>query len=559
VEFRPAARPPRPLGLHAAATLAGGALALGVFAATGSVSATLAGLGCGALLVGIVASERERRQHAALAEIQTVLESLARSDLSARLVPTRLGPFAALGGAANRLADVLAAARERLGGLAAQLGSLPDQCGEAVQVVQRCAEEQEAAVEETAALQANINAQIRQINGEVENLARSNEESASSILELSSAVDQVASSAANVQDTVESSTVSLHQMGQSIRLVAESSDSVQQMAEETAASMSQMDRALQEVGTHVRGASDLTRRVSESADTGSQAVGATINGIAEIRELTLGAKTALEGLARRIGEIREIATAIGGITDETNLLALNAAIIAAQAGEHGKAFAVVADQVKTLARRTTHSTEEIAELIAAIQDESRNTVEAMARGIEAVEVGVSRSHHAGDCLEAIRGSAREASGRVAEIARAAEEQARNSKHVAEAARRTSEHVQQISRAMAEQSAASEKMLQNATSAVEMCRQMANATEEQRASGRYITTNIESITDMIRRVQDSAKAHERASAGVAETFSTILEHAHTSSARIPQLAAAVAQLREHASALNAEVDRFESRS
>ena len=82
--------------------------------------------------------------------------------------------------------------------------------------------------------------------------------------------------------------------------------------------------------------------MSESADKGSEAVNATINGIAIIRDQTLKAKRALEGLASRIGEIGEIATVIGGISDETNLLSLNAAIIAAQAGEHGKAFAVVA-------------------------------------------------------------------------------------------------------------------------------------------------------------------------------------------------------------------------
>ena len=79
-----------------------------------------------------------------------------------------------------------------------------------------------------------------------------------------------------------------------------------------------------------------------------------------------------------IGEIGNIATVIGGISDETNLLSLNAAIIAAQAGEHGKAFAVVADQVKTLARRTTASTKEIERLIADVQARSARTMGAPA-------------------------------------------------------------------------------------------------------------------------------------------------------------------------------------
>jgi methyl-accepting chemotaxis protein len=246
---------------------------------------------------------------------------------------------------------------------------------------------------------------------------------------------------------------------------------------------------------------------------------------------------------------------ISAITDETNLLSLNAAIIAAQAGEHGKAFAVVAEQVKTLARRTSQSTREIEELIRSIQKQSRQAVEAMAAGIAAVERGVERSRGAGQALEVIRGSARDASGRVAEIARATDEQARNSKQVAQAARRTSEHVQEISRAMAEQSKAAEQLLANASVSVDMCRQMTTATEEQRASGRYITSNIESITEMIRSIQGSTRAHERASAGVAETFSALLDNARRGAASLPALAPLVEELRRCGQELSAEIARL----
>jgi methyl-accepting chemotaxis protein len=340
--------------------------------------------------------------------------------------------------------------------------------------------------------------------------------------------------------------------------VAASADSVQGVAEETAASTTEMDRAIQEVGVHVRGASELTQRVSESAEDGSRAVGSTIDGIAKIREVTLGAKGAIESLAEQIAEISGITTVIASITDETNLLSLNAAIIAAQAGEHGKAFAVVADQVKELARRTSQSTKEIEQRIDAIQEQSRRSVDAMAAGIAAVEQGVERSRVAGDALEAIRASAQEASGRVTEIARAAEEQGRNSKQVAEAAHRTSEHVQEISSAMTEQSQVSKQLLENATVSVDMCRQMTTATQEQRASGRYITSNIESITEMIRSIQQNTRAHEKASAAVSETFDAILENARQSAASLPELAAVIAELRAHAQSMNEELGRFGER-
>ncbi len=513
-----------PLGraaLLAAAILLSGACAFGVHALTASAVATAITLGIGALLVTQGAAQGQRAE---------------REQLSAL--------------AAASVAEATRAASQQRTRLAEQLIALANELAAAHAALEKEAQTQVVAVEETASLQVNINNSISAINREVESLTHANEESASSILELGSAVEQMAASAAALQLTVESSTSSVHEMGVSIRQVAYSTDSVQQMAEESAAAIAQMDRAIQEVDVHVRGASELTERVSQSAEDGSRAVGATIEGIARIREVTRESKSALEGLAERISEIGNIATVIGGISDETNLLSLNAAIIAAQAGAHGKAFAVVAEQVKTLARRTTASTQEIERLIADVQARSAKTMGAMGTGIQAVEEGVTRSRVAGEALEAIRGSARDASGRVAEIARAAEEQARNSKHVADAARRTSEHVQQISSAMAEQSKAGDQLLQNATTSLDMCRQMAHATEEQRASGRYITGNTESITELIRSILQSTRSHERAGAGVSETFMALIESTHTSDRRIPEIAAVVARLREAAEALRA---------
>ena len=120
------------------------------------------------------------------------------------------------------------------------------------------------------------------------------------------AIEQVAHSATALRETLESSTSALHEMGQNIATVAASTDSVQEVAEETASSIMEMDHTIQEVGNHVRGASELTERVSEAADDGSRAVGATIEGIAEIRDVTRGAKTALEGLAARIAELASL-------------------------------------------------------------------------------------------------------------------------------------------------------------------------------------------------------------------------------------------------------------
>ena len=531
--------------------------ALAVERATGEALPAVAVAAAGAALITILTNELISGGRRRIRRLRDALQAIGRGDMSYRLPVEQMGDFGPEAAALNKLAEAIGGTIGRMGGLTRDLQRLPETIAAAMAEIDQGAENQESSVEEAASLLAHINTSIRAINEEIDRLARNNEETASSITQMGTAVEQVARTAGDLQNAVEASTSAAHEMREQIRRVAASSDSVQQMAEETASSIAEMDHAIRQVGEHVTGASDLTEKVRTSAAEGSHAVGSTIDGIAKIRNLSLDARAALEGLDSRIAEIGEIATVIGGISDETNLLSLNAAIIAAQAGEHGRAFAVVAEQVKTLARRTTLSTQQIEALIAAVQGESKNAVGAMAAGIEAVEEGVERSRVAGHALEAITVSSREANGRVSEIARAAEEQARNSRHVAATAQRTSEHISQISGAMVEQSQAADQLLRNSTQAVEMCHQVTRASQEQRETGRYIATNVTGITEMIRAIQRRTASHEQSSAGVSEAVASILDNARKSCERIPDVARAVSDLQQRAVAVEAEMESFKS--
>jgi methyl-accepting chemotaxis protein len=152
------------------------------------------------------------------------------------------------------------------------------------------------------------------------------------------------------------------------------------------------------VSSNALEASALTERAHSGAAVGAEAVRATIKDIEQISALTNEAKDRLGGLVSRVCKIGNILAAIDEINDETKLLSLNAAIIAAQAGEQGKAFLIVANHVKTLSQRTAGSTHDIETLIADIEAESTGAVRAMEAGIEAVAKGVERSRDAGEAL-----------------------------------------------------------------------------------------------------------------------------------------------------------------
>jgi methyl-accepting chemotaxis protein len=173
---------------------------------------------------------------------------------------------------------------------------------------------------------------------------------------------------------------SIEEMVRSVKQVSENTEALANAAEETSASMEQMASSLREVDTSAAEAVRLSESVVERAEIGRVKVHETIVGMEAIREATETAEEVIRNLHGRAVEIGAIVDVIDDVADETNLLALNAAIIAAQSGDHGRAFSVVADEIKDLAERVLASTKEIGGLIRSVQDEARKATEAIERG-----------------------------------------------------------------------------------------------------------------------------------------------------------------------------------
>ena len=178
-------------------------------------------------------------------------------------------------------------------------------------------------------------------------------------------------------------------------------------------------------------------------------------------------------------------------------------------------------------------------------------------GVDAIETGVARSTAAGDALEAIRVSAREASERVDGIARSTDDQARTSQLVAKAAQETSSQVQQIAAAMGEQAKVSEQMLQSSEAALEVCKQVHRSTNEQRDTGRYITDAISNITEMIRVIREHTANHSEASDAVRDSVMRLLENAQRSAERVPEIGGMLGELRDGAAEIIGQLSRFDA--
>ena len=223
----------------------------------------------------------------------------------------------------------------------------------------------------------------------------------------------------------------------------------------------QMSASIVEVARKSNDAATTAAESGRVAQEGGQVVSQTIEGMRTISEAVTASAASVSELGKRGDQIGQIIEVINDIADQTNLLALNAAIEAARAGEHGRGFAVVADEVRKLADRTTKATEEIAVSIKAIQTETSEAVRRMETGTEQVNTGVVTATQAGDALQQIVAKAQDVAGMIQSIAAAAEEQSTASEQVAHNIEKVSAVTEQTAQGTTQAAQAASQLLQRA--------------------------------------------------------------------------------------------------
>ena len=286
----------------------------------------------------------------------------------------------------------------------------------------------------TISLQSGKSGVYEEMRRMVESLRQVMEKVNNSAREVSIAAEQLHNNAQKTADD-------------SLNVVSQS-DTVATASEEMAATSS-------DIANNCHQAANSSNSASATAQSGAAIVRETVEGMTRIAAKVRSSAGAVEQLGVRSEQIGQIVGTIEDIADQTNLLALNAAIEAARAGEQGRGFAVVADEVRALAERTTRATKEIGGMIKNIQSETRQAVKAMEEGVEEVERGTSGASRSGQALEVILEQINEVTGQVNRIATAAEEQTATTREI-------TDHIHSISSTVQTSAKGSQEMHQSSS-------------------------------------------------------------------------------------------------
>jgi len=294
------------------------------------------------------------------------------------------------------------------------------------------------------------------------------------IQQILTAAEQMASSSQQLTASAEQSAQAATQVAESTTHVADSSTKQLKLIEHTASVVSEMIQGINTVTKNIQTVNDSGKRTSDTALEGTKAIKTTIEQMARIGEKTENAAEVINALSRYSKEIDKIVGIISSIADQTNLLALNAAIEAARAGDAGRGFSVVAEEVRKLAEQSAQSTKEIVDLIKNVQINTEKAVSYMNENKKEVQSGEDFANSAGEKFNNIFTMITEIGTGIEEITASTTQLDAGTKRVVESSnnidkesRKAASETQTISAATEEQSASMEEIASASTHLAKM--------------------------------------------------------------------------------------------
>lgn len=491
-----------------------------------------------------------------IGEMLKIARNMAAGDLSQEITIEGQNEITELGGAINTMSSNLTEMLRKIRATGDGLGEAMTMMSGAAAKMSQGSRIQQEATEQTAMVVNEMVASIRGVAENTSDMSRAATDASSSASEMASSIEEVAKNAGALAAAAEDTATSIEQMIASIKQVSENTDALAASAEQTTSSITEMSASVKEVEQRAVESARLAEQVSSDAsERGIGAASEAIRGMQNIKDTVEATAAVVNRLGKRSQEIGQILKVIDEVTDQTSLLALNAAILAAQAGEHGKGFAVVAEEIKDLAERTAASTQEISGLIASVREETAESVEAMARGLQAVEAGASLVNVTSDVLKQVADSSRQSTEVARAIEKTTSEQAKGVSQITETSVSIAEQIEQIANALQEQRRGSERIAKAAERMRDITRQVKSATQEQTTGSRQIANAVESVTLQAAQSARSTQEQSLGAQQISEAITRIQKITQDTVDVSIEMDMAVQTLKSKSDALQAALEGF----
>jgi len=397
-----------------------------------------------------------------------------------------------------------------------------------VDTIKLFADQAASAITKISLLSA-IDSLTRELGKTFSDLLRNRESYSRYVLSLQNSVESladntshIASASESVMASVDDTSSAVGEISVAIEQVSRNLDSLSDTVSKSASAMEQVTMSLKNVEQGTVNSHEVSSEVKAEADKSMAVVAETIAALAEIQNSVDLSYNGIKKLSENSSRIDAIVSVINEITKRTNLLALNASIIAAQAGEYGKSFGVVADEIRNLSLQTGRSTDEITGIIEDIGNESRNAASNVAMVRDIVLKGVRLGKQTGEALQVIVASSQRAMEMTEQIKIATEEQSKGVQMVTTSIEDVSAMTAQIFRASKEQSAATKSIVRAVDTIKEMAHEMVQATGRQVEDGSEIKQAVDQVGQMVVGIFDDLEKRKDESGVVVKELELMKE-------------------------------------
>ncbi|WHY79709.1 methyl-accepting chemotaxis protein [Neobacillus sp. WH10] len=377
-------------------------------------------------------------------------------------------------------------------------------------------------VDEISAAVEQMSASINIVAESAGYLDTSAEETSAAIQEMMASIEQVAGNAENVEASVEQITLAIELISQSINGVSKNAINLHQTAEQSSETVEEMVVSIMKVADSAQTVNQLSNSVKNDALEGTVSLNETLNGMKEISHVINQTTDVMKNLGNSSEEIGSIIEVIDDIAEQTNLLALNAAIEAARAGEHGKGFAVVADEVRKLAERSAKATKEIAVLIKGIQNETAIALNSIKDGAQKVSVGNQLAEQTNQAINKISIGIAKVTEEMNQIAHATEEQRKNSEFITKVVENVTKQATEMTYSTKEQSITADEIVIGINNTKNQVQQISMATAEQAKGGRAIVEAVENVTTQASSVTNATREQSLTAEEIVNNIGNIKE-------------------------------------